>query len=57
MASRRVHSLHSGRSLPGDGENAVWKEAVGILLDERATNAWRAGGDAWEAVSSMQDNS
>ena len=44
--------LHSGRSLPGDVENAVRKEGVGILLDERAANAWRAAGEAWEAVSS-----
>ena len=28
------------------------KEGVGILLDEKTTNAWRAAGEAWDAVSS-----
>ena len=44
--------LHSGRPLPGNSENALRKEGVGILLDEKATNAWRAAGEAWEAVNS-----
>ena len=44
--------LHSGRPLAGDSEKAVRKEGVGILLDEKATNLWRAAGEAWEAVSS-----
>ena len=44
--------LHSGRPLPGDSESAARKEGVGILLDEKATNAWRAAGEAWEATSS-----
>ena len=44
--------LHSGRPLPNDSENAVRKEDVGILLDERATDAWRAADEAWEGVSS-----
>ena len=42
--------LHSGRSLPGNNENGARKEGIGILLDERATNAWRAAGEAWDAV-------
>ena len=46
--------LHSGRSLSGDGENAVQNEGIGILLDERAANAWRAAGEAWEAAVSSR---
>ena len=44
--------LHSGRRLPEEGESAVRKEGVGILLDDRATAAWKEAGEAWEAVSS-----
>ena len=44
--------LHSGRPLPGNSENAVRKEGVRILIDERATKAWRAAGETWDAVSS-----
>ena len=35
-----------------DHENAIRREGVGIALDEKATAAWRAAGEAWEAVSS-----
>ena len=34
-----------------NNENGA-RKGVGILLDERATNAWRATGEAWDAVSS-----
>ena len=44
--------LHSGRPLPKDGEDARRNEGVGILLDGRATSAWKQGGEVWEAVSS-----
>ena len=37
--------LHSGRPLPATGEAAVRKEGVGILLDEKATAAWRQAGE------------
>ena len=35
----------------GDG-SAIRKEGVGIALDGKATAAWRAAGEVWEAVSS-----
>ena len=44
--------LHSGRQLPEDGEPLVRNEGVGILLDRRATSAWKDAGELWEAVSS-----
>ena len=44
--------LHSGRPLPKDGEPAVRNEGVGILLDERATAAWKEAGEVWNAISS-----
>ena len=44
--------LHSGQPMPSDHENAIRREGVGIALDEKATAAWRAAGEAWEAVSS-----
>ena len=44
--------LHSGRPLPKDGEPAVRNEGVGILLDERATAAWKEVGEVWDAISS-----
>ena len=43
--------LHSGRPLPKDGE-PVRNEGVCILLDERATAAWKEAGEIWNAVSS-----
>ena len=36
--------LCSGRPLPGDA-NSVRYEGVDILLDERATEAWREAGE------------
>ena len=44
--------LHSGRTLPGDGEPLTRNEGVGIVLDESATAAWKNAGESWEAVSS-----
>ena len=44
--------LHSGRRLPKDGEPAVRNEGVGILLDERATAAWKEAGEVWNDISS-----
>ena len=44
--------LHSGRPLPSDGDQAVRNEGVGIALDRKATEAWKAAGKKWEAVSS-----
>ena len=43
--------LHSGQPLPSDGEAAVRREGVGILLDEKAAEAWRLAGETWEALS------
>ena len=44
--------LHSGRILPADDDIAIRREGVGILLDGRATAAWRAVGEMWTSVSS-----
>ena len=44
--------LHSGHTLPGDGEPLLKNEGVGIVLDQHATAAWKNAGEAWEAVSS-----
>ena len=35
--------------MPSDHKNAIRREGVGIALDEKATAAWRAAGEAWEA--------
>ena len=39
-------------ALPESAVKAVRNEGVGIALDDRATAAWRAAGETWEAVSS-----
>ena len=44
--------LHSGRPIPGDSDIVNRQEGVGILLDKRASAAWRRGGEVWKAVSS-----
>ena len=44
--------LHSGRPLPSDSDRATRNEGVGIVLDEKASAAWRNAGEQWEAVSS-----
>ena len=36
--------LHSGRPLPGDQKRASRNEGVGIVLDEKATVAWKMQG-------------
>ena len=41
--------LHSGRPLPGGDDVASRNEGVGILLDARAGEAWRQGGEVWKA--------
>jgi len=43
--------LHSGHELPVDSDNIVRRNGVGILLNGRATAAWRAAGGLWKAVS------
>ena len=43
--------LHSGQPLPSISEAAVRREGVGILLDEKAAEAWRLAGETWQAVS------
>ena len=44
--------LHSGHPLPSNDDNAVRNEGVGIALDRKATEAWKAAGEKWEAISS-----
>ena len=44
--------IHSGRPLPNEDEPQRRNEGVGILLDERATQAWKDAGENWKAVSS-----
>ena len=44
--------LHSGCTLPGDGEPLIRNEGVGIVLDKNATAAWKNASECWEAVSS-----
>ena len=45
-------SLHSGCTLPGDGEPLLRNEGVDIVLDQHATAAWKNASEAWETVSS-----
>ena len=44
--------LHSGLTLPGDGEPPLRNEGLGIMVDQSATAAWKNAGECWEAVSS-----
>ena len=44
--------IHSGRPLPNEDEPQRRNEGVGILLDERTTQAWKDAGENWKAVSS-----
>ena len=39
-------------ALPGDGEPLLRNEGVGIVLDQRATAAWKNASETWEAISS-----
>ncbi len=44
--------LHSGRPLPSsDDEVAARNEGVGILMDARASEAWRLGVEVWRNIS------
>ena len=43
--------LHSECTLSDDGEPLIRNEGVGIMLDQRATAAWRNPGESWEAVT------
>jgi len=43
--------LHSGHTLLGDGEPLLKNTGVGIVLDQRATAAWKNAGECWEVVS------
>ena len=44
--------LHSGRPAPGAGDAAARREGVGLVMDKRATAAWRVAGEVWKPVSS-----
>ena len=44
--------LHSGCPIPSDQERATRNEGVGIVLDKKATAAWKNAGEVWETVSS-----
>ena len=44
--------LHSGRPLLANGEDAARNEGVGIMLNPKATAAWRDAGELWKAASS-----
>ncbi len=45
--------LHSHRPLPNsDDEVAARNEGMGILMDARASSAWRQGGEVWRSISS-----
>ena len=44
--------LHSGKSIPGAGDVVARREGVGIVLDKRATAAWKLAGKLWKPVSS-----
>lgn len=52
LAADSYTFLHSGRPLPGRGETATRNEGLGVLLNGRATAAWRQGAEVWEVVSS-----
>ena len=51
-AAKGFTFLHSGRPLPANGEDAARNEGVGIMLDPKATIAWKEAGEVWEAVNS-----
>ena len=44
--------LHSGRAVPSIDAHYLRNEGVGISLDEKASEAWKLGGEVWKAVSS-----
>ena len=45
--------LHSGRPMPDESEPQVRNEGVGIVLNERATAAWKDAGEIWEFKSNF----
>ena len=44
--------LHSDSVLPANDDIPIRREGVDILLDGRATAAWKAAGEMWATVSS-----
>ena len=44
--------LHSGRPRPEQSERVECNEGVAIVLDPQMTDAWRAAGEEWKAMSS-----
>ena len=44
--------LHSGRYAPSSDDAVTRRKGVGLVLDVRATAAWRMAGEAWKPVSS-----
>ena len=44
--------LHLGHTLPDDGEPLIRNEGVDIVLDQRATAAWKNAGECWKVISS-----
>ena len=44
--------LHSGRPVPSSDDAVTRREGVGLVLDVRATAAWRMAGEVWKPVSS-----
>jgi len=44
--------LHSGRPAPAGGDVFFRREGEGIVLDRRATAAWRKAEEVWRRVSS-----
>jgi len=44
--------LHSSRPVPAGADAVVRREGVSIVLDKRATAAWRAAGEVRRPVSS-----
>ena len=49
--------LHSGRPVPSSDDAVTRREGVGLVLDVRATAAWRMAGEAWKPVSSRVGSS
>ena len=42
--------LHTGRTLPDEGDSSVRNEGGDILLDRHAAVAWKNAGESWEVV-------
>ena len=51
-SSRGCRFLRSGRAVPLSDARYLRNEGVGIVLDEKALEAWKLGGEVWKAVSS-----